>query len=82
MLIHLHAVRKLRRDVVNGVKTMLSEGALHQRGVAKVALNAGKPRKGVFIGFKVDIDDGVAFTQKTPFKNTAKEARSAGYQDM
>jgi hypothetical protein len=74
MLVHLHAMRELRGSVKDRIETMLGEDTLHQRGVAKIALDACESGKRVLIALKVDIDDGVAFAQKATLQDSTEEA--------
>jgi len=74
MLVHLHAVRKLRRNMKDRIEAVFGEDTLYQRGVAKIALDAGKPGKSVFILLEVDVDDGMALAQKTALENSTEEA--------
>jgi hypothetical protein len=75
-------MRKLRGDVIDSVKAMFGKGTLHQRSIAKIALDACQPRQCVFIWFEIDVDDSVAFAQKTPLEDAAEEPRSASNQNV
>jgi hypothetical protein len=77
MLVHL-AVGELSGGVVDGVETMFGEGALEERGVAEVTLNAGEAGEGVVVGLEVDVDDGVAFSEKPAFENATEKTGGPG----
>ena len=81
MLVHF-AVRQLGGDVIDGVEAVLGEDAVEKSGVAEVALNAGEAGEGVFVGFEVDVDDGVAFAKETALEDTAEEAGGSGYEHV
>ena len=74
MLVHLDAVSELCGGVEDGVEAMLREGGLNESSVAEIACDAGEARKRVFIGFEVDVDNGVSFAQKPSFEDSAEEA--------
>jgi hypothetical protein len=75
-------VSKLRRDMVDSVKAMLSECALKKLFVAEVALNACEAGESVFIALEIDAYDSVALAQETPFEHAAKKARTTGDEDV
>lgn len=45
-------------------------------------MNAGEAGKGVFIGFEVDVDDGVAFAEEPAFEDAAEEAGGSSYENV
>src|SRR5579871_5873549 len=81
MLVHF-AVRELGGGVIDGVEAVLGEDAVEKSGVAEIALNAGEAGEGVFVGFEVDVDDGVAFAKETALEDAAEEAGGSGYEHV
>ena len=82
MVIQLHSVRQLGGDMVDSVKSMLGKCGLDESGVAQIASDACELGRGVFIAFEIDIDDGGAFAEETPFEHTAEESGTACNQNV
>jgi hypothetical protein len=74
MLVHLHTVRELSSSMKDRIEAVFGEDTLYQCGVTKIALDAGKPWKSIFILLEVDVDDGVALAQKTALEDSTEEA--------
>jgi hypothetical protein len=74
MFVHLCAVCELGGNVKDCIKLIAGEYVMEEDGVSNVSFDAEEAGKCVFVGFKIEVDYGVAFTKESSFEDTSEEA--------
>src|SRR5581483_1721168 len=82
VLVHLHAMSKLRCDMIDSIEPMLRERAIEELFIAQIAPNTRQTGKSIFIRFEIDVDDSMALAQQTPLQHAAEKSGTTRDQNM